>query len=67
MSDYASLADRLRSVLDDLDELAFDQLREAVADGATARPQSDKELAKVRRSVDKAVRLLDALDGREEP
>ncbi len=38
MSDYASLAARLRSVAEDLDELAFDQLREAVADGATSRP-----------------------------
>ena len=61
MSDYASLADRLRSILDDLDELAFDQLREAVADGATSRPASDKELARARRSVEKAVRVLEAL------
>lgn len=61
MSDYDGLADRLRSVLDDLDDLAFDQLREAVADGATSRPQSDRELAKVRRSVDKAVRILESL------
>ncbi len=62
MSTYASLADRLRSVLDDVDELAFDQLREAVATGATTRPASDRELAKVRRSVEKALRLLEALD-----
>ncbi len=61
MSDYASLSERLRSVLDDLDELAFDQLREAVADGATSRPASDKELAKARRSVEKAARVLEAL------
>ena len=61
MSAYAELARRLQSILDDLDELAFDQLREAVADGATARPHSDKELAKARRSVEKAARVLDAL------
>jgi len=61
MNDYAGLADRLRSVLDEIDELAFDQLREAVADGATARPASDKELAKARRSVEKAVRVLEML------
>jgi hypothetical protein len=61
MSDYATLADRLRTVLDDLDELAFDQLREAVADGATSRPASDKELAKARRSVEKALRVLESL------
>lgn len=62
MSNYADLAERLRSVLGDLDELAFDQLREAVADGATSRPTSDKELAKARRSVEKAARVLEALD-----
>lgn len=62
MSAYSSLADRLRSVLDDLDELAFDQLREAVADGATSRPMSDKELAKARRAVEKAAAVLEALD-----
>ena len=62
MSDIATLADRLRNILDDLDELAFDRLREAVADGATSRPTSDKELAKARRSVEKAMRVLEALD-----
>lgn len=62
MSSYGDLARRLESVLEDLDELAFDQLREAVADGATTRPASDKELAKARRSVDKAARLLAALE-----
>ena len=62
MSDVAALADRLRTILDDLDELAFDRLREAVADGATSRPASDKELAKARRSVEKAMRVLEALD-----
>lgn len=61
MTDYASLAARLRSVAEDLDELAFDQLREAVADGATSRPASDKELAKARRSVEKAAGVLERL------
>lgn len=62
MSSYGELAGRLQAVLDDLDELAFDQLREAVADGATVRPASDKELAKARRAVEKATRVLEALD-----
>ena len=65
MSRYADLAARLGSVLGDLDELAFDQLREAVADGATSRPASDKELARARRSVEKAARVLEALDDGE--
>lgn len=62
MSAYAALADRLETIVADLDELAFDQLREAVADGVTSRPQSDRELAKARRAVEKAARILQALD-----
>ena len=62
MNDFASLADRLQTIVDDLDELAFDRLREAVADGATQRPLTDKELTKARRAVEKAVHILRALD-----
>ena len=58
MSDFASLADRLEALIADLDELAFDRLREAVADGAIQRPQSDKELTKARRAVEKAAHIL---------
>lgn len=65
MSSYADLEHRLRAVLDDLDDLAFDQLREAVADGATSRPTSDRELAKARRSVEKAVGILGRLAAAE--
>lgn len=61
MSRYAELADRLEAIVADLDELAFDELREAVADGAGARPASDKELAKARRAVEKAAHALRAL------
>lgn len=62
MGDFGSLADRLESVIADLDELAFDRLREAVADGATERPVSDKELTKARRAAEKAARILRALE-----
>ena len=62
MSDFGSLADRLESIVEDLDELAFDRLREAVADGATSRPQSDKELSKARRAAEKASHILRNLD-----
>lgn len=63
MSRFDDLADRLESIVADLDELAFDQLREAVADGATSRPSTDKELAKARRAAEKAAHILRALDG----
>jgi len=58
MSDLAGLADRLESIVAELDEIAFDRLREAVAEGATARPTDDKELVKARRAVEKAAHLL---------
>lgn len=61
MSAYGELETRLRAVLDDLDDLAFDELREAVADGATSRPASERELAKARRSVEKAASILGRL------
>jgi hypothetical protein len=52
------LADRLEQIVADLDELAFDRLRDAVADGATQRPAADKELAKARRAAEKAAYIL---------
>jgi hypothetical protein len=58
VSDVAQLAERLESIVADLDELAFDRLREAVADGATERPRSDKELARARRAAEKAAHIL---------
>jgi hypothetical protein len=58
MSRFDELAERLESIVADLDELAFDRLREAVADGATERPASDKELAKARRAAEKAAHHL---------
>jgi hypothetical protein len=64
VSDLGSLADRLESIVADLDEVAFDRLREAVADGATTRPADDKELVKARRAVEKAAHILRRLDGR---
>jgi len=52
------LADRLAAIVEDLDELMLDRLQEALADGATSRPASDKVLSQARRAVDKAQRLL---------
>lgn len=62
MGELGSLADRLEALIDELDELAFDRLREAVADGATERPVSDKELTKARRAAEKAALILRRLD-----
>lgn len=62
-AEIARLADRLEAIVEDLDELAFDRLRQAAADGATQRPASDKELAKARRAAEKAAHTLRNLNG----
>jgi hypothetical protein len=54
---YDHLADRLDAVSDDLDEIMFDQLREAAAE-KTGRPADDKRLTQARRAIEKASRLL---------
>jgi len=62
MADFEHLADRLESIAADLDEIAFDQLREAVADGEVSRPPSDKKLMQARRAIEKAAVILRKLD-----
>ncbi len=57
MSDYKALADRLDAIAEELDELMFDQLREAAAD-KRGRPEDDKRLTQARRAIEKAARLL---------
>ena len=63
--EYGALVARLESVAADLDEIAFDRLREAVADGETVRPTDDRELMKARRAIEKATAILRQLDGGE--
>ncbi len=62
MSRYAEIAEQLRGVGSDLDDLALDLLHEAMADGATRRPDADKVLTQARRAVEKAAALLERLD-----
>jgi hypothetical protein len=62
MGEYADFVARLESVAADLDELAFDRLREAVADGEITRPADDKKLMQARRAIEKAAGVLRQLD-----
>ena len=54
---YDELVDRLVVVVDDLDQITFDALREASAEGH-GRPVDDKRLTQARRAVEKAIHLL---------
>jgi hypothetical protein len=56
------LADQLDAIVAELDELAFDRLRDASASGATERPKDDKTLVQARRAVEKAAQLLRRID-----
>ena len=58
----AGLVERLESVAADIDELAFDRLREAVANGEVSRPADDKRLMQARRAIEKAAGVLRQLD-----
>jgi hypothetical protein len=60
---YEELAERLEVIGAELDELSFDLLQQAVADGATQRPPADKTLTQARRAVEKAAGLLRQLEG----
>jgi hypothetical protein len=60
--EYATFVDRLEAIAADLDELAFDRLREAVAEGEVERPAEDKKLMQARRAIEKAAAVLRQLD-----
>ncbi len=62
MGEYSGLVERLESVAADLDELAFDRLREASANGEVTRPADDKKLMQARRAIEKAAGVLRQLD-----
>lgn len=61
MTGYGTLAERLRAIGEEIDQIAFDQLREAVTDGEIERPASDKRLMQARRAIEKAAAILDDL------
>jgi hypothetical protein len=54
---YDELIERLQVAADDLDQVIFDRLREASAEGR-AKPADDKRLTQARRAVEKAIHLL---------
>jgi hypothetical protein len=62
VSDLDGIADRLDAIVEELDEIAFDRLREAAAAGTADRPASDREITKARRAVEKAAAVLRAIE-----
>jgi len=58
MWDYSDLIDRIEAIAAEIDDVAFDQLREASAEGELARPASDRRLMQARRALEKAAEAL---------
>jgi hypothetical protein len=49
----------LRAIVERLDEIAFDALREAVEKGQTARPELERRVVRARNAIDRALRILE--------
>ena len=49
---------QLEQIAEELDDLAMSALRDAVEEGATARPEEEKKLTRARRSVERAISIL---------
>ena len=59
---YDDLAEQLEAIAAELDERAFEMLREAAAE-RSGRPADDKRLVQARRAVEKAAHLLRGQSG----
>ena len=57
MSDFEALTDRLRSIEEELRDLAYDRLRDAAA-GDEAAKGEERRLGQARRAVERAIRAL---------
>ena len=59
------ISQRLDSIAEELEDLALDRLRSEVEAGATKASETDRRLARARRSVSKAAMLLRDIDTSE--
>ena len=53
------LREQLEHIAAELDDLAMTVLRDAVEEGTTSRPETEKKLTRARRSVEKAIAILE--------
>ena len=65
MNGYEDLADRLRTIEEELRDRALDRLRAAAAGDAVAAAD-EKRLLQARRAIERALRALDPAGGFEE-
>lgn len=65
MNGYEDLAERLRTIEEELRDRALDRLRAAAAGDAVAAAD-EKRLLQARRAIERAIRALDPAGGFEE-
>jgi ElaB/YqjD/DUF883 family membrane-anchored ribosome-binding protein len=59
------IVSELAAIVERLDEVAFDALRDAVADGVTTRPDIERRVVRARNAVERARRILEKGGQRE--
>lgn len=57
--EIAEVADELAAIVERLDAIAFDALRDAVASGKTARPEAERRVVRARNAIERARRILE--------
>jgi hypothetical protein len=55
----AAITSALEGLIEELDDITFEELRSAAASGERQRPRSDRRLTQARRALEKAHHLLD--------
>lgn len=56
----AEIASTLERLIEELDEIAFEELHAAASAGQRERPNTDRRLTQARRALEKARHLLEA-------
>ena len=57
--EFDDIRGRLRSISDELADLAIERLRESIDEGGTELPVDERRLTRARRAVEKAIAVLD--------
>jgi hypothetical protein len=57
------IARQLSDIVERLDEVAFEALRSAFADGQTVRPDVERRAVRARNALERARRILEAGEG----
>jgi hypothetical protein len=63
MSDTEHLVERLRSIEEELRDLAYERLRRAAEDGDEAALADEKRVLQARRAIERAIVALDRAPG----